>query len=588
MGNFPRQADKSALRLRQLSSPTIANWKDPQSFAHAPDKTNVSIYMGWGKLLFAHTFANPMELIEALCDETSYHRNVAFYVPDPHVLLSLRPQDIFLDPSHTYRLWLHNYKPKPNSFSSEFRIRKIHSKEDVGIINTILKKNHMMTLQLDNVWDVRHQRSHSYFVLENLSDNQIIGTVTGVNHQKAFGDPEAGSSFWNLAIDPDTATSGAGEYIVRHLAEHYIARGCNYLDLSVMHHNTAAINLYLKLGFERVPVFLVKTKNKFNETLYSVQKRNLNLNPYAQIIVDEANRRGIRVDIIDAPKALFTLSFGGIEIRCHESLTDITPAVSVKLCAEKDLTMAILKKHDIRVPQQLLLTDSISAQQQEEFVQTHKRVVVKPANGEQGKGISVDLRSVEQVTEAIKEAKKIDHRVLVEEFVSGYDVRIIVINYKFVAAAVRKPPEVVGNGNDTLEKLIQKYNRRRMRATGGESEVPFDDQMHECLSEQGYALSDVIERDKTVLVRKAANVHSGGTITDISQQISPSIRFIAEQASQALNIPVVGLDFLMPDIAGTEYVIIEANERPGLANHEPAPVVERFVDLLFPSTAKEL
>jgi D-alanine-D-alanine ligase-like ATP-grasp enzyme len=96
----------------------------------------------------------------------------------------------------------------------------------------------------------------------------------------------------------------------------------------------------------------------------------------------------------------------------------------------------------------------------------------------------------------------------------------------------------------------------------------------------------VLPAGRTLQVRKAANLHAGGTIHDITARLHPALREAAERAARALDIPVVGLDFLVPSVEGPEYVAIEANERPGLANHEPQPTAERFVDLLFPLTAR--
>ncbi|MFN2166319.1 MAG: N-acetylglutaminylglutamine synthetase, partial [Anaerolineae bacterium] len=93
---------------------------------------------------------------------------------------------------------------------------------------------------------------------------------------------------------------------------------------------------------------------------------------------------------------------------------------------------------------------------------------------------------------------------------------------------------------------------------------------------------------KRLLVRKTANLHTGGTIHDVTDQLSSTLSSAAAEAARVLEIPVVGLDFLVPDVEGSDFVIIEANERPGLANHEPAPTAERFVDLLFPRTDREL
>ncbi len=89
-----------------------------------------------------------------------------------------------------------------------------------------------------------------------------------------------------------------------------------------------------------------------------------------------------------------------------------------------------------------------------------------------------------------------------------------------------------------------------------------------------------------IRVRRTANLHTGGTIEDVTEQLHPQIAQAAVRAATALDIPVTGIDFLVPDVGGPDYVFIEANERPGLANHEPQPVVERFVDLLFPETRR--
>jgi D-alanine-D-alanine ligase-like ATP-grasp enzyme len=98
-------------------------------------------------------------------------------------------------------------------------------------------------------------------------------------------------------------------------------------------------------------------------------------------------------------------------------------------------------------------------------------------------------------------------------------------------------------------------------------------------------MEDIPPEGETLIVRKTANLHTGGTIHDCTAQLSPTLASAARKAARELDIPVTGLDFLVPDVSGSDYVIIEANERPGLANHEPQPTAERFVDLLFPQTA---
>jgi D-alanine-D-alanine ligase-like ATP-grasp enzyme len=174
--------------------------------------------------------------------------------------------------------------------------------------------------------------------------------------------------------------------------------------------------------------------------------------------------------------------------------------------------------------------------------------------------------------------------VLLEEVAEGDDLRVIVIGGEVVAAAIRKPPVVVGDGEHTLVDLIVRESRRRAAATGGESKIPLDEETTRCVQESGYALDDVLPVGTSVTVRRAANLHTGGTIHDVTADLHPSLREVAVRAARALEIPVMGLDLIVPDIRGTTYWIIEANERPGLANHEPQPTAARFIDFLFPDT----
>jgi D-alanine-D-alanine ligase-like ATP-grasp enzyme len=159
-----------------------------------------------------------------------------------------------------------------------------------------------------------------------------------------------------------------------------------------------------------------------------------------------------------------------------------------------------------------------------------------------------------------------------------------VIGYRVVAAAIRRPAQVVGDGKSTIAQLIEKQSARRAAATGGESKIPVDSETARCLALQGFDYDSVPEDGLVVPVRKTANLHTGGTIHDVTDILHPTLRDAAETAARALHIPVTGLDFLVPAPDAEEYVIIEANERPGLANHEPQPTAQRFIDLLFPFT----
>ncbi len=539
-------------------------------------RQNTIVDMGWGRLIFGQTFKDNEALARAIRAEKESRRDIAFYIRDPHVVLAIAPDELFLDPSNTYRLWFHAYRPDARQ-PQAFNIRRLSTIEDAHAVNRLYASRGMVTCDPCIMMDGHATKQRTYFVAETVVDRRIIGTVTGVDHVEAFEDPENGASLWCLAVDPQANVPGVGECLVRHLLEHYLTRGRDYLDLSVMHDNTEAIGLYEKIGFQRVPIFCLKRKNPINEPLYTAPQPEDELNPYARIIVDEARRRGIGVEVIDADYGYFRLRYGGRSIVCRESLTELTSAVAMSRCDDKRLTHRLLDRAGIAVPRQyvnVLPPDTKDG-----------RWVVKPARGEQGRGISVDLQGEEELTQAMASARNECRDVIVEAYVPGDDLRVIVIDFAVVAAAVRRPPVITGTGRHTVTELIEKYNRRRAAATGGESRVPIDDETRRCLKRAGLTLDAVPGAGDEIAVRKTANLHTGGTIHDVTADLHPELVRVSEAAARALDIPVVGLDLMVPDVSGPAYVVIEANERPGLANHEPQPTARRFMDMLFPQTA---
>jgi GNAT-family acetyltransferase (TIGR03103 family) len=569
-------------RLERATSLSLQSWQTasgPEADCMAQE---VKVDMGWGRILFGHTYPTTDALYASLCEEAAGKRDIAFYIRDPHVLLAMGPDKLFLDPSHTYRLWSHDYRHGKERFPA-FTVRRVSSHADVEAINRIYQCRNMVTADPESMLNRSASRRHTYLVAEDLNENTIVGAVTGLDHVEAFNDPEGGASLWCLAVDPQAKAPGVGEALVRHLVEHYLARGRNYVDLSVMHDNREAIALYEKLGFQRVPVFCVKRKNQINEPLFVTSLPEDTLNPYARIITDEARRRGIGVELVDADYGFFNLTLGGRTITCRESLTELTSAIAMSQCDDKRLTHRVLHAAGLKVPMQysVLPDDDFDTQG---CIEKLQRTVVKPARGEQGNGISVDIRTSSDLKNAIERARQFCPEVIVEELAEGEDLRVIVIDYQTVAAAVRRPPTVVGTGTHSVLELIEKYNRRRMAATGGESHVPIDEETVRCVQDAGYEMEAVVESDTSLQVRKTANLHTGGTIHDVTETIHPHLKRVSERAAKALRIPVTGLDLMLPDLDRSDYVIIEANERPGLANHEPQPTAERFIDLLFPQT----
>ncbi len=567
-------------RLERSRAPSVKSWdRRPRGDLDLGGAATVDC--GWGRLLFGQTFDDPRKIAEVLKEERPGKRDVALYLSDPHVVLSYAPQDLFLDPSHTFRLWFERYQPSGRR-PKGFHVRLLNSREDANAIQRLYVSRRMVPPGADFVWQERASRVLTYLVAEDEQDGSILGVVSGVDHGAAFDDPENGASLWALAADAQAPYPGVGEALVRQVIELYQARGRSYLDLSVMHDNKKAIRLYERLGFERIPAFALKNKNAYNEPLFLGPTPEADLNPYAAIIVNEARRRGIGIEVIDAAAGYFALVLGGRRIVCRESLSELTTAIAMSRCDDKAVTHRVLRRAGLRVPEQ---TRVDSLDQAEAFLSKLGRVVVKPARGEQGAGISVDVRDAETLERAIQGAQKVCDVVILEEMVDGDDLRIVVIDYRVVAAAIRRPAQVVGNGRQTVRELVQDQSRRRRAATGGESAIPMDRETERCIAQAGHGWDDVLPDGQVLQVRRTANLHTGGTIHDVTAELHPKLAADAVAAARALDIPVTGLDFIVPSVSGPEYAIIEANERPGLANHEPQPTARRFVDLLFPMTA---
>jgi GNAT-family acetyltransferase (TIGR03103 family) len=564
---------------------TSRSWKEPSEHQLQGMKHDVVVDMGWGRLVFGQTFPDLGGIVDALRGEESGRRDICIYPRDPHVLVGLAPDELFIDPSYTYRLDLYRYRPRHELIRDVF-VRTVTSEVEMELINGIYARNGMVVGDTATMWANHRTRCFTYLVAEDRRTGKIVGTVTGVDHQLAFGDPEAGTSLWCLAVHAQDAPPGTGEALVRVLAERYVGRGRAYLDLSVMHDNEGAITLYRKLGFTRTSAVCVKRKNPINTSLFVARPPGLDdLNPYARIIADEAVRRGIRVEVTDAEWGEIRLSVGGRTVLTRESLSELTTAVAMSRCDDKRVTRRIMQRAGVRVARGALacegeLTDAAA------LLREVGEVVVKPARGEQGRGITVGVTDEAALERAVALALQFCPDVLVEELVAGEDLRVVVIDRRVVAAALRRPAEVVGDGRRTVEDLILSTSRRRERATGGESRIPMDATTVEVVAAAGYDMADVPPRGERIRVRRTANLHTGGTIEDVTDRLHPEIARASVRAAEALNIPVTGLDFLVPDVDGPEYVFIEANERPGLANHEPQPTAERFLDLLFPETRR--
>lgn len=545
---------------------------------------DVELELGWGRLIFGQTFANSQQLVEALRREGPGRRDICIYARESHVVVAEAPTELFIDPSHTYRLRFTGKKRKAPPTPLGVTVRTLNDPIDADAMNRVYVRCGMVPAGVDVIWDNhQHVPAVKYLLAVRDEDGAVVGTVTGVDHELLFNDPEEGSSLWTLAVDPAAGLPGVGAALTRALAEHFRDAGRAYMDLSVAHDNAAAIGLYEKLGFRRVPVLAIKRKNAINEPLFSPPPETVDdLNPYARIIADEALRRGIWVEVLDAETGEMRLTHGGRSVITRESLSEYTSAVAMCRCDDKRLTRRLVSEAGITVPRARLATFDES---DFAFLKEVGEVVVKPTRGEQGKGITVGVvpdNGPDDLSAALARARKQYPDVLIEQRVAGDDLRLVVIDGRVVAAALRMPPEIIGTGEHSVRDLIAAESRRRAAATGGESRIPLDDLTESTVAEAGWELDDVLPQGTRLRVRRTANLHQGGTIHDVTAQVNSELCRVAVTAAEAIGIPVTGIDLLVPDVTGADYAFIEANERPGLANHEPQPTAAAFIDFLFP------
>lgn len=539
--------------------------------------------LGWGRLVFGQTFTDPEALGAVLRAEASGRRDICLYLEAPHVFVSQHPQEYFIDPSFTYRVALPDWQP-PERAVPGVTVRAPESVAECTEMNRIYVRNHMVPADVALMWHNEEHEPHVlYLVAVDDASGEVLGTVTGVDHVVLFDDAERGSSLWCLAVDPACTVPGVGELLVRTLLGLFRERGRAYVDLSVIHDNAPAIRLYEKLGFDQVPLLGVKRKNAINEHLFTAAPDDIDhLNPYARIIADEAIRRGILVTVLDAEGGYLKMEHGGRTVTTRESLSELTSAIAMSRCDDKRVTRKVVQAAGVRVAAGR--TASFDADDHA-FLDQVGAVVVKPASGEQGRGITVNVTDHAELDAALERAGGPGTSILLEQQCPGDDVRIVVIDGQVVAAAVRRPAEVVGTGTRTIRELIAAQSRRRAAATGGESTIPLDDLTEATVREEGWALDDVLPQGERLRVRRTANLHTGGTIHDVTDELHPSLAQAALNAAAALDIPVTGIDLMVPRVGGEEYVFIEANERPGLANHEPRPTARAYVDFLFPRSS---
>jgi len=317
------------------------------------------------------------------------------------------------------------------------------------------------------------------------------------------------------------------------------------------------------------------------------------LGPSTEAIVKEAEARGIPWSALPA-RNLLQFGYGKYQQRIQASLTSHSNILGVELACDKDSTKLMLDTAGIPVPQGAVIYYLDELEQVIEDLGGYP-IVVKPLDGNHGRGITLDVRSWEAAEIAYDKAREVSSGVIIEHFYQGRDHRVLVVNHKVVAVAERVPAHVVGNGEDTIAELVAEENRDSRRGQGHDNiltQIPINEAAEALLETQGFSLDSVPKLDEICYLQATANLSTGGIAIDRTDEIHPDVLWMAERASRVIDLDVVGIDVVTTDISKSlkevDGVIVEVNAAPGLRMHvAPSKGVARNVagpilDMMFP------
>lgn len=314
--------------------------------------------------------------------------------------------------------------------------------------------------------------------------------------------------------------------------------------------------------------------------------------PSTGSIVDEAVSRGIPYIRLNK-QSLVQLGYGKNQVRFRATMTDRTSSIAVDLASNKDETKRMLQDAAIPVAKGLCIVDA-----EEVDVAIDKigfPLVFKPLDGNHGKGASINVKTIEEARSAFDHAKQYSRKIIVEKFISGYDFRILVINHRFIAAALREPAHIVGDGSLTIQQLIDLENCDSRRGYGHENvltEITIDRETYEQLEKNNYSLDTILKKEEKCYLKGTANLSTGGTSTDITDLVHPTNIFIFERISRVIGLDICGVDIMASNLNEplevTGGVVLEVNAAPGFRMHlAPANGLARNVaapvlDMLYP------
>ncbi len=353
----------------------------------------------------------------------------------------------------------------------------------------------------------------------------------------------------------------------------------------------AAVRLFLDLA-EGEP--LPKIKESLARDIQEMReiREEVSFGPSTASIVEEAEKRGIPFIRLNE-QSLVQLGYGINQRRIQATTTDKTNMISVDIAGNKAATKKLLGEMGVPVPKGFRIYD------EDEIENVVGKIgfpiVVKPLDANHGKGASINLNTLEEVREAFHKAKEFSRSIIVEKMLAGADFRALVVDNKLVAVAERTPAHVIGDGKNTVQQLINSENENPLRGYGHEKVltlITIDSQTKTLLEAKNYTLETVLPEGEILYLKATANLSTGGTAIDRTDETHPVNVFLFERIAKIVGLDVAGIDVIAPNV--TESLtengggVIEINAAPGFRMHlAPSEgigrnVAEHVVDMLFP------
>jgi cyanophycin synthetase len=316
------------------------------------------------------------------------------------------------------------------------------------------------------------------------------------------------------------------------------------------------------------------------------------LGPSTGCIVEEAAKRGIPYIRLNK-QSLVQLGYGVHQKRIRATIASTTSNIAVDIACDKEETKNLLEAAEVPVPKGVVIRTEAGLD--EAIEKLGYPLVIKPVDGNHGKGNTTNITNREQAIKAFEAAKSYGRTVIVERFITGFDFRALVVNYKFICAALRTPAAVTGDGVHDIRYLIDETNKDPRRGYGHEkvlTQITIDQFTQKMLDDAGYTLETIPARGELVLLKPTANLSTGGTSTDVTDEVHPANVFMFERIARIIGLDICGIDIMVKDLRSpiTENggAVLEVNAAPGFRMHiDPAEGIPRnaaepVVDMLFP------